>query len=289
MDAVIGTLRQDAVPALVEGGVALPDLDDAVHVVLAGASAGGAGVTHNLDRVASLLREQNTGCAGGSAPEECPLVVDGLIDSIFSPSTEELDFEESRFCTDLGACTWEAFQQGQWAIDQDGLWKKSGDASCEAWHAANEPGTEWHCAETSHVIAHHVTTPFFLRMGLVDSLISGNLLSMGLYVGEEEPFDTPLEFATLLQPQLAWFSTWAAEAEEGSDAYASPGVFAPACSKHETISSGPDIYEATIDVGGTPRHFFDIWNFWKAGGATPAVVVSKGLADSVCPTSADIP
>nr|MBP8298126.1 hypothetical protein [Burkholderiales bacterium] len=80
LDAAIATLRQDGVPALAysgtnggaNGGVAtaMPDLDAADEVLFAGASAGGAGVTANLDRIRDVLRAANTKCTGAT----CPLV-----------------------------------------------------------------------------------------------------------------------------------------------------------------------------------------------------------------------
>src|SRR5690606_7115475 len=62
-----------------------------------------------------------------------------------------------------------------------------------------------------------------------------------------------------------------------------PGVFAPGCSKHETVQSDGAVYDTTIDFQGVPRHFFDVWSLWKAGTSPlPVVLVADTPADSTC-------
>lgn len=276
IDAVIDTLRQEGGP----GPAGLPDLDEAQHVVLAGASAGGAGVTHNLDRVAESLRRTNTACQGGA----CPLEVDGIIDSIFGPSLVGLDVTHTANCPPgmPELCGVEDYLGRVLARQQSNPQQLVTDESCVAWHMANEPGTEWQCAELSHIISHHITTPVFVRMGLVDQLLMSSFLELGVHTGDGEPIDMPLEFATVLHPQLEWFSEWATEAEEADPALTPPGVFAPGCPKHETLSEEAAVYGTFIEAMGAPRSFFDVWRFWKEGGA-PAVLVADTPEDSTCP------
>lgn len=277
VDAVFATLRRDGVPALSDGTSTMPDLDDAAYVVFAGASAGGAGVTNNLDRIAGVLRDHNTACQGGGS---CPLVVEGLIDSIFKPTYEGLNLEDTDACQKAGACTFEAvLRLLQLGTD---FWGGVGDESCETWHAAHS-GDGWRCTETAHVISHHLTTPFFLRMGLADQLLGGNFVELKLKTASGDAIDSILDFATLLQPQLEWFSTWSDEAEEATDGARAPGVFGPGCSKHETLQSHGAVYETTIAFRSEGRHFFDVWQLWKAGTSpVPVVLVADTPQDSVC-------
>jgi hypothetical protein len=274
VDAVIATLRRDGVA----GPKGLPDLDDAEHVVVAGSSGGGAGVTANLDRIADLLRQHNEACKGAT----CPLEVDGVIDSIFDPSSEGLDLTHTQNCPPESPelCSYEAYLKRKYERDVNGPEKSLKDASCVAWHQANAPGTEWRCAEGAHMISHHITTPFVLRMGLVDELLMSGYLELGVRTAAGEPIDEPIEYATLLHDQLEWFSGWSTEAEEAEPGMKAPGVFGPGCPKHETLSEDIAVYEATIDDEGTVRDFFDVWQLWKGG--TPKVLVADTPADSSC-------
>ncbi len=167
-DAVVSTLRADRVAPLVydrRRSLPMPDLDDAEFVVLAGASAGGDGVVGNLDAFAETLRAMNTGCQAG----DCTLEVRGLIDSAYGPALENLGFEETEVC-EAGLCTADAFLQHQHRQGPAALQGQRKDTSCLDWHARNAPGTPWQCTK-SHIVANHLATPFFLRMGLSDSLL----------------------------------------------------------------------------------------------------------------------
>lgn len=280
VDAVLSTLRRDGVAGAGAGGTALPDLDEAEHVVFAGSSAGGAGIVNNLDRVAALLREHNVACQGAS----CPLEVDGVIDSIFMPSFEGLDFTGHPSCPpdEPELCAYEAYYQRVWARRSEAVAQPREDESCATWHAANDPDGSWRCAESAHVISHHLTTPFVMRMGLNDQLLAQGMNELGLRTADGEPIDTPLEFAALMHPQLEWFSRWADEAEERDLATMAPGIFAPGCPKHETLSEDTAVYDATIQFQGQGRDFFELWMFWKLGGEVPAVLVADTPADSRC-------
>ncbi|MBM4363656.1 MAG: hypothetical protein FJ104_13320, partial [Deltaproteobacteria bacterium] len=172
IDATLATLRRDGVPALrwdYGGGIDMPDLDDATEVILAGASAGGGGVVRSLDRVAATLAE--THCAGCE-----PLVVRGLVDSSYGASSKALDWSTTVQCTGLGLCSYEAQMQEEFTTGGHGTWGARMDQSCLDWHAKNAPGTEYLCADVGHVLENHVTSAFFVRQGLPDVLLSGNMV-----------------------------------------------------------------------------------------------------------------
>jgi len=278
LDAALATLRQDGVGALTYtyGGIAaLPNLDAADEVVLAGASAGGAGVVKNLDRIRELLRSTNTRCAGAS----CPLIFHGLMDSIFAPSMLDLDFSQSTYCRDLGACTPEAFLTLQRQSGQGRLWQPRLDQSC--LDLLGPAGLDWRCLDNTYVTRNHITTPFFVRMGLTDELLSKNDIDARLALRGQPPF-TLAGWAQKVRSDLLALSDVRSTALERASIEVTPGVFGPACSKHETLRSNDDTYAASIKVGGQSLKMFDLWNNWIHAQA-PSSAVSSSVSDAVCP------
>lgn len=283
LDADLSVLRQEGAPALrytLDGPpVNLPDLDEAESVVLVGDSGGGAGVINNLDHVADLLRSSRGGCDGGAA---CPPSIVGVIDAVTGPEFARLDFSNSAGA-DAGITTYEKYlgliSQGPSATTG------RGDQSCRAYHAPDASI----CTDTSHVLRNHLTTPFFVRMALFDALISRSYFELGVADPVLGPLsftnDLPVTFARVLQGEFSAFSTLPTRAEEGSKMPRAPGVFGPACVKHDTIHNDVETYETTItsDAGVTYR-FFNVFNAWSTGGA-PSVVLSQDptLADTNCP------
>ncbi|MGK0362837.1 MAG: hypothetical protein ACI9U2_005159 [Bradymonadia bacterium] len=281
VDAVIDTLRRDGVGPVSQrgpdGALELPDLDAADEVVLAGASAGGAGVTFNLDRVATGLRAANDACDG----DDCALRVWGLIDSIYGVSITRLDLTSSTLCTELNICAADDFLQADYAA-KSALWSPSLDDTCEAWHATNQPGDAFRCVSNSYVIENHVTTPFVLRMGLTDSLIGENMASRGFTVPERGDAELTLElFAELVAERMRTLPDIGVTANEAAAVEAAPGVYGPRCPKHETISSDADTYDVRIDVDGRAISFPMLLTSSRAGG--PSVAVTVDGERSVCP------
>jgi len=271
----LATLRRDGVRALrweYGGGVDMPDLDEATEVILAGASAGGGGVVRSLDRVAATLAE--THCAGCE-----PLVVRGLVDSSHGASTEALDWSTTVQCTETGLCSYEAQMQQEFTTGGHGIWGARMDQSCLDWHAENAPGTEYQCADVGHVLENHVTTPFFVRQGLTDSLLSGNMIEAMFTVPGEGPI-TLQSFARLTRNQLLALADLPTTAEEGA-LISAPGVFGPKCSKHETLRCDASSFDTSIQVADAEVTMLDVWSRWVAGNGT-ASVVSSSMGDSTC-------
>jgi hypothetical protein len=267
LEALLATLRRDGVAALTYGtpGVELPDLDEATEVVLAGASAGGAGTTYNLDWLRATLRQHNA-----------TVEVLGLVDSILGPEMIGLDFSQGSTCSQLGLCT-DAQYLGVGLQGQLGLWRAAPEESCSAAH----PQELWKCASNTHVLTDHVTTPFFVRQGLSDGLISEPYVQGGLRIGGQ-PFTLAL-FGRTVAEQLEAFAQLASTSEEGSALAKTPGGYGPLCPKHETLRSTPDIFSVTISpTAGTPVRMFDAWTAWRQGQAG-GVVVTKSLTDTACP------
>jgi hypothetical protein len=268
LEATIATLRADGVAPLTWGrdGVAMPDLDNATEVVFAGASAGGGGVTFNLDWLAAELASHNPG-----------VFVSGLIDSTFGPDLTGLDFTNSVYCTTRGLCSAEAFL-GSGREAQDTLWRAVPEESCDAAHGAS--GELWRCASDTFVMLQHLTTPFFVRQGLSDGLISEVYVEGGVR-REGVPIDLRA-FGGLVREHLREFATLPETALEGDSMTVAPGGFGPACSKHETLRSNPDTFEVTISpAAGEALTMFEVWQRWRDGGE-PSIVVTNTADDTRC-------
>jgi hypothetical protein len=277
IDAVFSILRQDGVDALNytlgEGSVALPDIDDAEFVVLAGASAGGAGATQNADRVGELLRANNTSCDG----DDCPLEYRVIIDSSFGPSRENYDFSETPLCTEHGLCDYATHQQAS-SASVARIWQQIVDTSCLAFH--EEDDDQWRCGDTEHVIRHHITTPMLVRMGQRDSLKSGNAIDTGFRV-DGEPLDLAT-FARLVREQLAATASIHEDAEEADEIDTGPAIYGPTCAKHETLRNNAATYNVRIDVDGDSYTMFDIFLSWVREEG-PRVAIAENPDDNVCP------
>ena len=271
LDAVISTLRRDgaSVPAYTLGGgsAVLPDLDTAGMVLFAGASAGGGGVIQNVDRLTATLRAHNT-CAGA----DCSFEVNALIDSIFAPRGDALDWSTSVPCTESGLCTWESLisaARQTYAINSDD--------SCASWHATNAPDTAYLCNDPGHVIRNHVTTPMMVRMGLLDELIGGNAVEAGATVPGVGPM-TPARFATLVHDQLVDLNQLRTLAEEGAAITREPATFGPPCLDHETLSANKSVFDVTVEAGGSPRTMLDIFLNWRFNATPIHAVWNQGDA-----------
>jgi hypothetical protein len=274
VDAVLDTLRQDGVPGLtytLDGGsTPMPDLDAAHVVVFAGASAGGAGVANQGDRVAALLAEHSE-CEGAG----CPLDVFLLIDSITGPLREDLPFDQNRLCLEADACTWDEAMALDATLGSGPLQAPLGDASCEA-----QQGTAGHahwCLDPNFVVHNHITTPMFVRMGQFDTLIGSSYIDGGL-VPDGQAFAAGVreDMLALTDPD---------NAAEGAAMTKAPGVFAPACSDHETLSDHAQVYDATIDVAGDDLSMFDAIRAWRLGTTVEPAIASE-FADGFCPPPA---
>lgn len=277
LDAVIATLRRDGAGVPRSAAADLADLDDAEMVVLAGASAGGAGVRANLDRVAALLRARNTRCQGAG----CPLQIAGLVDSSYALDLARLDFSTSTTCRNDGLCDYPSYVDATVVRGSDLLWKTRDDESCHTWHRVNDPGREWMCGDATHVLRNHVTTPFFLRMGQLDQLHVSTFVGARFSVPNRGVLTLPL-FADLVRTQLGELALLPGSAEEGAAMLRAPGVYAPACPKHDTLRSHLDTYDVRVLGGGVEHAMFDVFELWKQGGAATTVIAQPG-DPIVCP------
>ncbi len=260
LDAMIATLRKDG--AMVDAS--MPDLDDGVDVLLAGASAGAGGVIGNADYLGEILRAHHTGSG--------VLRFTALVDSTFGAPAAGLDWSTSTMCSSRSLCTWEAimtyFQQ---------MYARETDASCNAMHATDA----WMCQDTDHMIHHHVTTPFFIRQGLRDRLLVDNAVDAMATVPGQGLMTEQLATG-LMRADLLSLANLRSTAEEAAEITTVPGVFGPPCAKHETLSDNPNTYMASLTTANTTYRMFDLLSNWQAGQGVNAVIYDPTMAFA-CP------
>ena len=243
----------------------MPDLDDATDVLISGSSAGGGGVKNNGDRLAALLRTNNVHCAEG----DCPLDVRLLLDSTFFPAYENIDYASSVFCmSDPEKCDYEGFIKAQNDDVNVGLWQWSTDDSCLAYHGAVERGDAWRCADGTHIMQHHVTTPMMVGQDLQDQLLAGNFTEFG--------FGDLFDFGSSVRSQLLDLEQLDQLAEEGSAhtgiPLVRPATFGSQCQGHENLGNRKSFYDVKVEVYGVRYSYHDVvWNWWS--GALPSNVV----------------
>jgi len=242
----------------------MPDLDDAQEVILAGASAGGGGVTFNLDALTASLRVVNPA-----------VTVLGLIDSTFGPEGYDPDYSISTQCVSIGICSPE--ESGNYGLGvQRDFWKAIPEGSCESYHATD--GALWKCAFDTHVVLNHLTTPFFVRQGLTDSVVSDGLVETGVLINGRDYALS--DFTDQVRNHLIKdFPQLLSQAEEHASLTLAPGAFAPLCSKHETSRSTFDSHFVTIQKASGTFDMFTVWKNWRAG--SPNSILVHGAKGSV--------
>ena len=150
---------------------------------------------------------------------------------------------------------------------------------CLDHHAAID---EWRCTDTRHVMEHHISTPFFVRMDLQDNnKMNKDINAMfdigGMPVNEDlwgrETLQNLLELRNLDQT-----------AEEGNvisggPVLAAPGLFAPQCGDHSSLRADKGFLQvqAPIAPNGPTLTTNQVLANWVRGiGPTQALVSFAG-------------
>lgn len=272
LDADLAWLRHDGAAApiytLDGGATAMPDLDDATDVIVTGDSGGGEGTITNLDYIHDLLAAHTT--------QPSPPIVAGLIDAIVGVDRAPLDYGTYKIPQ---VRTYDQYLTLRAQGSPVALGARL-DESCRSIHAT-DPRI---CHDESHVIRNHVTTPFFVRMALRDSQIGGNYVESMLRLPDMVTPLTINNFAVRLHDELTLFGSLGGEEALAKE----PGVFAPGCTKHDTIHDNSDTYLTTItDGGGTVHRLMSVFERWRTGaaGATVVITQSPTLDDTQCPNN----
>jgi pectinacetylesterase len=217
-----------------------PDLDSATHMLLAGSSAGGIGVKSNADRVATKLRLTNPNLADYRV----------LLDASYSPDSETRDYSDSTYCSkDPRGCSYASLFEAEYAGTL-ATYGARRDESCIAWHTAHQPGTEWRCEDSGHVTLHHITSPFFIHQDLQDPQVGGEYVDANFGTISDYAIEVEAELRALPVPE---------EPRGGI-----PGLFAPQCTDHESITDDLAVFDVRIEG---LSYYDTVWNWWS--GAQP--------------------
>lgn len=256
LDAVLEVLRQPDGAAL--PGEEAPDLDQAQRIVFSGSSVGGTGAIHHLDRIAATLPNAE---------------VVGLIDAIYTPSATDPEYASSTPClSGTGPCSHQERYTHDWQILHRDLLDADGETSCLGHH----PDDPWACAESNHLLEHHLTTPFFARMDQADGLF------MPLFEGVR--LMSPTTFGQRVADQIGALPALPDTAEEGAAMSRAPGGFSPICGDHDATTDTPAMFEVYVQPDtphDTPVHTADVLVGWM-DSRDPQLVTSHG-DDLSCP------
>jgi len=253
VDAVFDELEQ-------EHGLA-----DATSLVLAGASAGAAGVATHAEGITARLR--------ALSPEVDVAI---LHDSNFRPAASGLDYDATPLCTEQELCDWES--HFRWERDEGSIALRSArlDASCQAFHGEDD----WPCADLGHVVRHHITEPMMMRTSQRDELLTDNTVGGGWAVD-----GTPLDehaYAEIVRDESEDLARGIETAEEGEAFELAPAVFVPTCPKHETLGSERDTFVTRVDAGGRGVSMLELFSAWRRGEG-PRVAITRDPSRETCP------
>jgi len=243
VDAIFDALEDGATSD--DGTMTMPTIDGAAMVLLAGTSAGAGGVRSNADRIGERLR-------GGNPSVDYRIIVDAGFYPVdpHPPELAEADALEALDFKHEIIVSW-----------RDG----ATDASCLAYHAGDE---RW-CSDNSHLMAHHITTPAFVKQDLRDG-------APGLYANARTYSNILLEW--FLQVEEGTFVP-----EEPDVPLARTGLFAPNCDHHLNLNVS-SFYDISLTNGVDELSMHDLTSNWIQG-VQPyrAIHAPEGELRSVCP------
>lgn len=266
---VIATLRAgptfaDPGPASQHYNIPMPDLDAARRVILSGDSAGGGGLRHHLDRIATELRLNSVNSQG--------VQVVGVVDAGFEPSmagpaivwAPANPLNPYTSYVDLMTRNNEPVARGLWGADDSAL-----DQSC----LATAPIPSLHCLDTNWTLKHHITTPFFVHQDLADPVPADRFTQWGIFAsGADYAQATADQLQDVLNPGI--------EARP-----VVPGVLGLHCKNHIASRESNKFFNWTTTASGA-RSFHDLLSTWLSGAGAvniQADAAGGGYSLSSCP------
>jgi hypothetical protein len=244
-DAFISELRTGIVACRVAPPFScerMPDLDVASKILLAGSSAGGNGVKQNLDHLSALQDAINPATD-----------VRGAIDAAGHPSTTGVPWP-------VPPAKYTSYQEmldGQWFGTYVGFWNARVDQSCVDLNPLQAVSR---CADTIHIMRHHITTPFFHRMDQQDSLTLESYTDIFYRAPPYQPDVSRLKLSTGVADQLTELSeltTWYAPRYEdelnaitGDPNWVPPGTFGARCGNHVGLHADVPYFNQEIQAPG---------------------------------------
>lgn len=287
-DALVDTLRVGAQACLGDECRPLPSLDDASFILLAGSSAGGNGVKHNLDRFRDTMHAVNG-----------RMEVRGVVDAAGSPFTAALPWPPISPDPDRPyLVSYEDYMRYQWNEVYSTVWQARVDESC----AAENPGAlQYRCADTTHVLRHHITSPFFHRMDLQDNTGLKGYQHV-FYPDTVYPATLAEErFAADVRRQLQDLGAFSAvllprypnelNRVNGDPQWLHPGLFGPRCTDHVGLIGDKAFGAQVLPQGGAMTSYADALYQWVTtapgglggGGGGPVLIGDVGIGSAGAP------
>lgn len=233
----------------------LPSLTDATEVLFSGSSAGSLGLVQHLDWWRT------------KAPRA---IVGGLLDSFYMPVPEDVDDASVRQSYETGL-------RASWDQVKQTLYQAYTDESCVTRH----PGTDAYlCGLSTHVMLHHLTTPFFVRQDLRDPVSYTTMQPTGA---------TLAQYAAWTHTSLGRVANVRMNSEEGADITLAPGAMSSNCGQHIVAMNNPWFGvaasgNATVETpDGAPRTLHDALTAWVGGTPIQALDTDPSTT-SVCAT-----
>ena len=248
VDAMFGTLQSGGVVTTASGSeMDLPDLDQASQVVFSGSSAGSIGVRFLADDYATRLRTSNPDVdfriVLDSANKPGEAWASDALDGTCDSTVEERYVDVA----DIDA---------QSAAD-DTIFGAVPDASCLAAHATDPQ----RCSNPGHVALFHVTTPMFLRQGLLEKLGDDN--DDNVPDVDVELWKDATRDLLYLYGDTAYTDPVTGETREPFTI--EPGWFGSDCSTHVAIENSRFFDEEVIFNGGAQYNYETVLSGWVRG------------------------
>lgn len=232
-----------------DGTVTIGRLDEATEVLVTGTSAGSGGVVHHLDFIAAMFPPTQTNVAG-------------IIDAGTRPLPDDYS---GAFAITLTETLLDRYHSGFLTATNGFL-----DQSCDAM---TTPDDRWLCAQNAYVESNHLTTPFFIRMDLRDSLMKNDMVSLGASVPA---------VANAVRTRLNALTTIQTTAVESSTIGFTPGVYGPNCGQHVGLTDDDWYMTASITAtNGTAVTLHDAIQSWL-GGTYPGLADTHPASRSLC-------
>jgi hypothetical protein len=149
------------------------------------------------------------------------------------------------------------------------------------------PAEPWRCADPTHVLRHHITTPFFHRMDLQDKN------GIDSFITHFVPTTYQYEFAVHTSVQLHEIADWLGVLAPRyppeivtikADAnWLPPGVYGPRCTNHEGLIGAKTFGQQQVPgADGSSMSFSDALIAWVNSGPgldtlSPELVTTSGI------------
>jgi hypothetical protein len=252
---------------------ALPSLRTADEIVLMGESAGGGGLRHHLDRLRERLVNEVYG-----QPRIVGLIDAGNPPAFWGPAITWGAPTAPTSYQDYLLNVSEPVVRTFWGVDDSALDASCLDPAFAAAHVADGGSHPQVCYDTTYTLFNHITTPFFVRQDINDTLAREKYALWQL-------FPNVPSYWTAQRGLLASLVGFAGRLEPLAVA---PGVFGPNCGEHVSIHTNHFFGQAIRLPGGVAgTTFHDLVDDWM-NGAAAAEIQADGLAGppytpSFCP------